>query len=140
MTTLVQYCKNHEDNSDIDIVNNLLDIEFPNSPFIISLGNKNLERLDKPFTDLESINIIDSRISMFNPYYAGVYPNELVDLSDNLVVKSIDNTPITLRQILNSMINDKHYNDPVVTRDHHRFLKSFYIDQSPDTVFMVFSS
>ena len=140
MNTLVQYCNKYGDYSDINILNNILIIEFPTSPFNISLGIESLQQLDQPFTELELINIVDNRISMFNPYYLDVYPTDLINLDNNLVVKSIDNKPITLRQILNAMINDKHYNNPVVIRDNHRFLKSFYIENNSDTFFAVFSS
>ena len=140
MTTIIEYCNKYGEDIHIDILNNLLLIEFLNSPFSISLGIENLQRLDKPFTNLELIYIVDSRISSLNPYYLDVYPSDLYKIDNNLVIKSIDNRPITLRQILTSMINDKHYNNPVVRRDNHRFLKSFYIDKNPNTFFAVFSA
>jgi hypothetical protein len=142
MTNVVEYCNKYADNIDIDMLHldYLLNIEFPNSPFIISLGIETLKKIDQPFTNLELINIVDSRISMFNQYYMDVYPSDLYNLSNNLVVKSVDNKPITTRQILNAMIIDNHYNNQTVCKDYHRFLKSFYIEDRPDTFCAVFCS
>jgi hypothetical protein len=130
MTKLVDFCNRYNDDHEIDSdvyeeLNNLINIEFQNSPFNICLSFNKLKNLDKPFTPLHTIIIIDGRITDSNPYYSGVYESELIKLHHELVIESIDNKPITLRQVLTCMITNDHYNMSNICRDHHRFLEGF---------------
>jgi hypothetical protein len=125
MSKLVEYCNKCGD--DADILDHLIEAEFPNTPFVISFPVDVLKKLDEPFTDLDKIYIIDNRISEFNYYYSGECPSVLNNLFSELVIQSIDNKKITLRQILNRMIADDHYNNTVVCGDDHRFLESIDI-------------
>ena len=129
MSKLLEYCNKCGDDVDLDmdILDHLIEAEFPNTPFVISFPVDVLKKLDEPFTNLDRICIVDDRISEFNYYYSGVCPSILNSLSSDLIVKSVDNKPITLRQILNRMITDKHYNNKVVCGDDHRFLESIDI-------------
>jgi hypothetical protein len=138
MSKLVEYCNKYGDDADIDVLDHLLEAEFPNTPFVISFSVDVLKKLDEPFTNLDTIYIIDDRISEFNYYYSGVCPSVLNNLSSELVIQSIDNKPITLRQILNKMIIDKHYNNRVVSRDDHRFLESLDTNDGTNDVFYTF--
>jgi hypothetical protein len=138
MSKLVDYCNKYGEDVYIDVLDHLLEAEFPNTPFVISFPADVLKKLDEPFTNLDTIYIIDDRISEFNYYYSGVCPSVLNSLSSELVVQSIDNKPITLRQILNRMIVDNHYNNVVVCRDDHRFLESLHTNGGTDNVFYTF--
>lgn len=131
MSKLVEYCNKYGDDADIDVLDHLIEAEFPNTPFVISFPVDVLKKLDESFTNLDKIYIIDDRISQFNYYYSGVCPSVLNNLSSRLVIQSIDNKPITLRQILNRMILDEHYNNVVVCRDDHRFLE--FLDTRDET-------
>ena len=145
MNNIVDFCNRYRDNDYLDSdtyeeLNNLIDIEFPNAPFSISLEMNEIKKLDHPFTSLDKIIILDGRISNSNYYYADVYENILNELNDELVVKSIDNNPITLRQVLNAMINDTHYNKAVICRDDHRFLEGFESTENPSIFISFFGS
>jgi hypothetical protein len=136
MNTLIDFCNRYNDDDEIDSdvyeeLNNLINIEFPNSPFNICLTFNRLKKLEEPFTSLHKIIIIDGRISDLNPYYSGVYESELIKLHHELVIESIDNKPITLRQVLTAMITSKHYNMSVILRDSHRFLEAFQPTDEP---------
>ncbi len=136
MNTLIDFFNRYSDDDELDNdvclkFNNLINIEFPNSPFNICLTFNRLQKLDQPFTSLHTIIIMDGRISDSNPYYSGVYETELRKLYHELVIESIDNKPITLRQVLTSMITNKYYNMSVIRRDYHRFLEDFQPTDEP---------
>lgn len=90
--------------------------EFPNSPFVISIDDEELVKLDEPFTDEKTIYIMDSRFDDMDYYQYDVA---------KMKVERIDNKPITLRQILETMIKDKHYHYDMVICDCHTFLEGF---------------
>ena len=138
MSKLVDYCNKYGEDVYIDVLDHLLEAEFPNSPFIISFPADVLKKLDEPFTNLDRICIVDDRISQYNYYYSEVCPSVLNSLSSNLIVKSIDNKRITLRQIINEMILDEHYNSDVVCGDDHRFLESLDVREDSDDIFYTF--
>ena len=53
------------------------------------------------------------------------------------VVKSMNNQPITLRQVLNTMIKDKHYNSRIIEKYFkHYYLEKFirHVDNKFETV------
>jgi hypothetical protein len=81
----------------------LIEEEFPNSPFDVSLSRNDLLRLDKPFTNENYIIIIDKRTQ------------------SHVKVEQLDNNPITLRQILHQLISTPSYDRHT---DHH-FLEYF---------------
>jgi hypothetical protein len=145
MNTLIDFCNRYNDDDELDNdvyqkFNDLINIEFPNSPFNICLSFNQLQKLDEPFTSFDRIIIIDGRISDSNPYYSGVYETELSKLYHELVIESIDNKPITLRQVLTSMSTDKHYNMSVIRRDYHRFLEDFGPTDEPHVFSTFFGS
>ena len=57
--------------------------------------------------------------------FADVEPEERVKYFHYTVIKQIDNAPITLRQVLATMINDNHYHNDLITNDPHNFLGGF---------------
>jgi hypothetical protein len=138
MSKLVDYCNKYGEDVYIDVLDHLLEAEFPNSPFVISFSVDDLKKLDEPFTNLDRICIVDDRISQYNYYYSDVCPSVLNTLSSNLIIKSVDNKPITLRQIINEMILDEHYNSDVVRGDDHCFLESLDVREDSDDIFYTF--
>jgi len=80
----------------------LINLEFPDCPFSICLPEEELLRLDEPFCDSKKVKLIDGNIHSDNFYYSNV-PIEIINrMKKNISVYQIDNTPITLRQILNT--------------------------------------
>jgi len=75
-----------------DTVIKLIKKEFPDSPFHVSLSTNDLLQLDEPFTNENYIIIITKRYQC------------------QVLIERLDNTPITLRQILNKLINTTEYN------------------------------
>ena len=96
--------------------------EFPNYPFNVSLGGEELCLLDEPFTDEKTIIIYDDRMDSY--FYNDVDERTKKKYRYKLKVSSINNKPITLRQILKTMAESNHYNDPFVTQDNHHFLEA----------------
>ena len=151
MTTLAYFCNQYaylddetneldgeEHEKVYDKYYELLNVEFPNSSFDISLGFNELKKLDEPFTDLKKIYIMDGRISNNNYYYSDTHPDTIKSLATKLIVRQKDYKPITLRQILNTMIKHRHYRNKSVCEDPHRFLEMFKKTNDPsifDTFF-----
>lgn len=80
---------------------------FPNAPFLFSLDST--IDLDEKFTDEKVIFIKDTRIGKDHVYYQknnGNLPYNLI------MIKSVDDKPITLKYIIESMIHSSSYNDP----------------------------
>ena len=106
------------DNTSEDLWNEkyheLVDLEFPNAPFTICLSNDELLQLDEPFTDKEHIIIKDDRGKSTNCY--GSY----------LRVQKKGETPITLRQILNAMIQNDDYKLMNEKKETHCFLETLH--------------
>jgi hypothetical protein len=101
-----------------------LDEAFPECPFNISCV-KSIEELDDTFTLEPVIFIHDDRANEHNWYYEKMTHEERNEYKHFLKVERQNGEPITLRQILTAMANDKHYNDEVVKSDPHCFLESF---------------
>ena len=100
-----------------------LDAIFPNCPFSISCIN-DIKQLDETFTEKKDIIIKDDRANEFNYYYSNLNKNELAQYTNYLVIKQKNHVPITLRQILNTIINVQEYKDMVKYTDHN-FLEGF---------------
>ena len=104
-------------------MNQLIEEEFPNSPFSVALDSEDLLKLDDAFTSEKSIFIKDDRASC--PVFG--FPNNDTrknGLTSHTLVKQVDDKPITLRQILNTIINVQEYKDMVKYTDHN-FLEGF---------------
>ena len=113
----------------------LLALQFPNCPFHIDCV-RDLEELDTVFSYEMVILIFDDRLNQ-------KYGNEHMTVSEKnkarhyTVVKSMDNEPITLRQVLNTMIKDRHYNSRIIEKHFgHYYLEKFirHIDNRFETV------
>jgi hypothetical protein len=102
--------------------------QFPNSPFDIDCI-KNLKELDEPFTQHAGIIIKDDRASPNNYYYDGLQEEERKQYINYMGI-SKTNTPIALRQVLNAMISNPHYNNDIVKNDFHCILEGFDISSN----------
>ena len=99
--------------------------QFPDSPFEIDCI-ENLKELDEPFTQQTGIIIKDDRAGQLcckplvcpnNYYYDGMEENERNQHINYMGISKVDNKPITLRQIVNKMISNPHYNNDTVKDD-----------------------
>ena len=103
----------------------LIEKEFPNSPFSISLSDEELLTLDDSFTDEHAIIIKDDRASCSNYYWANLSQSELNEYISHIVVEKKGDNPITLRQILNVMIHSSEYQKMKELEEPHLFLECF---------------
>jgi len=143
MSALVEYCIKHSDVDDYDELFKLIENEFTGSPFSISLDTDELKKLDEPFTDLDKIYIVDSRINSDTNYYYSSTPvatMKILQSNNKVIVKKIDGKPITLRQILTTMIKHRHYNKKIVRADFHTFLEGFDPTNDPNVFETSFGS
>ncbi len=101
-----------------------LDKLFPNCPFDISCI-KYIRELNDVFTTEPVIFIHDDRASPYNSYYDKMSQRERSRYVHYLKIERINNRPITLRQVIEAMVNDAHYHEEVVMTDPHRFLEGF---------------
>jgi hypothetical protein len=106
-----------------------IDLAFPNCPFTISCVNK-IEELDNIFTQEKVIIIKDDRANYWHWWFDDITEEETKEYINYTVVKAPYNGNITLRTIIQAMINDQHYHNDLVLRDSHHFLES--IDKQND--------
>ena len=102
-----------------------LDRAFPKTPFSISCVDDVFE-LDEDFTDEQVVIIVDDRAKYW--HFWGDMFSDIRNISEYInytVVRKVDDKPITLRQMIQAMIDDKHYWNEVVMRDSHQFLEGF---------------
>lgn len=116
----------------------LLDEEFPNCSFSICLSNDELFRLDEPMTNKKKIKLIDTNINPFNFYYSQLPLETIQKMKKAIFVNQIDNQPITLRQVLDTMRTHRHFKG-FKGGDDHRFLERIF-RVSPDTFELHFGS
>jgi hypothetical protein len=152
MCSLVNFCNKHHYLDDIDDLDEetrdtiydeyyrLIDLEFPKSPFSISLGFNELKKLDEQFTELNKIYIIDGRINHSNYYYSNTPLAIIKSLATKVIVRQQNGNPITLRQVLNTMINHRHYRNKSVREDSHSFLEGFDKTNDPSIFETFFGS
>ena len=75
-----------------------------------------------------------------NYYYSDTPLAIIKSLQHKLIVKRLNGNPITLRQILNTMINHRHYRSKVICDDPHRFLEIFEKTNVPSVFNTFFGS
>jgi len=97
-----------------------LEQQFPNCPFDISCIDE-LYELDEIFTNEPVIFIYDDRSNC-----------------SYLKVERINGIPITLRHVINSMSNDRHYRESDVVHDDHRFLEQFILSKHSNIQYTCF--
>lgn len=133
METCVMSVQNEPDKVFEEIYN-----QFPNAPFIISLSDikklEDLYKLDEPFSSEDCIFLYDGRINKRDYYYSECSncekcSQEKLNKFDNCTPILSNDNYITIRQIINEMIEDYHYNDEDVKSDVHRFLVGFDKDR-----------
>jgi metal-responsive CopG/Arc/MetJ family transcriptional regulator len=106
--------------------------EFPNAPFTISLPDEYLDKLDEPYINQDIVIIKDDRTDSY--YYSNYETEYKKKFINNMVIRSSKTNKITLRQILNKMIKNKHYSNEIVISDNHNFLEGF--DKINDNLYM----
>ena len=114
----------------------LLALQFPKCPFIIDCV-RDLEELDTIFSKELVILIYDDRLNQKYCNLEHLTVSEKNKARHYTVVKSMDNNPITLRQVLNTMIKDRHYNSRTIEKHFgHYYLEKFvrHIDNKFETV------
>ena len=111
---------------DWDKLNEEIAQEFPRAPFSKSCIN-NIHELDDEFGSENVVIIKDDRAK----YWHIGDRQKFADIRDTskyinyTVVRKEDDEPITMRQVIQAMIDDKHYWNEVVQRDSHQFLEGF---------------
>ena len=103
----------------------LLNIQFPKCPFNIDCV-RDLEELDTIFSNELVILIYDDRLNQRYYNLSEMSASQKNKLRHYTVVKSMDNEPITLRQVLNTMIKDRHYSSRIIEKHFkHYYLEKF---------------
>lgn len=106
----------------------LINHEFPDSPFIISLPYQWILRLDEPFdkSDPDVIVIWDMRVLRDTcGFYRTIKHDPDVADCEMEVYKHSKDSPITLRQVIGEMSLSSHYDNEYVMQDDQRFLEGF---------------
>ena len=119
-----------------------LERQFPNCPFYISCLGGDLNKLDRMFIKRKTVIIYDDRAED-DWYFDQAEVKEEIRRSRHhkwhylhyTIVKSERGGYITLRDMLNAMIDDPHYHQDLVKRNPHRFLESFDLLESRGDVF-----
>ena len=103
----------------------LLHRQFPKCPFNIDCI-RNLEELDSVFSNELVILIYDDRLNQKYYNLDEMSQSQRNKLRHYTIVKSINDEPITLRQVLNTMINDRHYHSRAIEKHFgHYYLEKF---------------
>ena len=113
------------ESTDYEELQHLIKLQFPKCPFHSACVD-NLPELDHIFSEELVVLIYDDRLNQ--KYYKS---NEMTAFQKNklrhyTVVKSINDEPIRLRQVLNTMIKDKHYHSRAIEKHFgHYYLEKF---------------
>jgi len=102
----------------------LLNRQFPKCPFNIDCV-RDLEELDTIFSNELVILIYDDRLNQRYSDFSEMSVPQKNKLRHYTVVKSMNNEPITLRQVLNTMIKDRHYSSRII----ERYFKHYYVEK-----------
>ena len=99
--------------------------QFPKCPFHIDCI-RDISELDTVFSIERVILIYDDRLNQKYHNFYEMTVSEKNKLRHYTVVKSMGNKPITLRQVLNTMIKDSHYSSRRIEKHvQHYFLENF---------------
>ena len=103
----------------------MLSRQFPKCPFNIDCI-RNLEELDTIFSNELVILIYDDRLNQKYYNFSEMSTSQKNKLRHYTVVKSMNDQPITLRQVLNTMIRDRHYHSRAIEKHFgHYYLEKF---------------
>ena len=103
-----------------------IDQEFPRTPFSISCIN-DIHELDDEFSSENVVIIVDDRAKYWYCFGRQGFDEDR-DISKYInytVVRRVNEEPITMRQVIHAMIEDKHYWNQEVLKDTHHFLEGF---------------
>ena len=84
-----------------------------------------MQELDKKFTDERVIIIKDDRAKCWSWWFEDLTEEQSMKHVNYTVVKAPYSGHITLRTVIQAMLNDEHYSDFCTLRDSHRFLEGF---------------
>jgi hypothetical protein len=125
-----------EEENNYEELQMLLASQFPKSPFNIDCV-RDLEELDTVFSYESVILIYDDRLNQKYYNLDDMSVSQKNKLRHYTVVKSMNDDPITLRQVLNTMIKDRHYNSRTIEKHFgHYYLEKFvrHINNKFETV------
>jgi len=109
-------------------LNNKINEDFPIAPFSISLFDSIEDyenRIDAKFTDELTVLVKDDRSRSCSYYWADCTKDEQQQFITYTTVKGTIDRPISLRQIFNTMIDDPHYHQKIITQQDHNFLEQY---------------
>ena len=109
---------------------------FQEMPFNITLKLNNIKQVDRALTPQHDIYIFDGRISKGNPLYKNMTPLEFEKYRTCLNVKRYSQKRLRLRDVLNAMSSDEHYNNNYVKQDELVNLVSF-IDMTGEMKYLM---
>ena len=99
--------------------------QFPDCPFNLDCFD-DVNMLDYKFTDEVFILIYDDRLNYLDGDFIHMTELEKNTLRHYTMVKAIDNKPITYRQVINTMIQDKYYSSKKTLKMFgHYYLEKF---------------
>ena len=114
-----------EEEDSYEELQSLLASQFPKCPFHIDCV-RDLEELDTIFSWEQVILIYDDRVNHKYCNFGDMTVPEKNKARHYTVVKSMDNEPITLRQVVNTMIKDRHYHSRYIEKHFgHYYLEKF---------------
>ena len=109
MSTVIEYVNeigldsNKWTDDQFNKLHDLLEKEFPNSPFVISLPLAKLARLDDCVMNTKEIYVRDNR------YWDHCRKDSEICGEHEIKIKQLKGQPITFRQILEKMTKNKEY-------------------------------
>ena len=109
---------------------------FQKGPFNIILKINNIKKIDRALTQQHNIYIYDNRICKNNELYKNMSPLELESYRTRINVKRNGRRCITIRNVLNAMLKDEHYNNEYVKLDKHNNLMTL-IDITDDLTYFI---
>ena len=110
--------------------------QFYKAPFNITIKLNHIKQLDKAFTSQYNIYIYDSRIRQSNLLYKNMSSIELNNYRTIINIKRESRRCLTVRDILNAMIQNEHYNNEYVKQDKHNNLMTL-IDITDDLKYFI---
>ena len=98
---------------------------FPDCPFNLDCFN-DANMLDYKFTDEIFILVYDDRLNYVNGNFENMTEIEKINLRHYTLIQSKHNDPITLRQIINTMMKQRYYSSQKIQKLFgHYYLEKF---------------
>ena len=111
--------------SSVDLAELNIKDEFPDCLFNLDCFN-DVNMLDYKFTDAVFMLVYDDRLNYVNSNFEKMTEIEKINLRHYTLIQAKNNQPITLRQIINSMIKQRHYSSQKIQKLFgHYYLEKF---------------